>query len=338
MTVLDGFLLQIGLGGLLAAGAALAQPATPLAFEVATVRPSAPLDIAAIRAGKAHLGTRIDAARVDIGTASLFRLICTAYRLKPYQVTGPEWLKTTMYDIQAKIPEGASADKVPEMLQTLLVDRFGLKVHHDSKDQPVYALVVAKGGPKLKESPPDPSSPPPVAEAPQPAGKAKPDSMSLPTAQGDVKLTRSAEGIIIEMPGAEISGKIRASVARDGGTLPKIHLESSGTTMKTFAEMLSVGVVERPVVDKTGLTGTYDVSVDLSAEDAMNVARASVSFLPVGGGGGGDARTAPGSIASDPSGSSIFSSIQNLGLKLESRKLPLDMLVVDHLEKNPTEN
>ena len=81
------------------------------AFEVVSIKPSAPIDIAAIRAGKAHIGTRIDAARVDIGTASLYRLICTAYRLKPYQVTGPEWLKNSMFDIEAKIPEGGKVEK-----------------------------------------------------------------------------------------------------------------------------------------------------------------------------------------------------------------------------------
>jgi uncharacterized protein (TIGR03435 family) len=332
-TMIVKLLLQIGLGGLLAVSAAWAQPATPLAFEVATIKPSAPLDLRAISTGTAHIGTKIDAARVDIGTASLFRLICTAYRLKPYQVLGPEWLKSTMYDIQAKIPASTTADKVPEMLQTLLVERFGLKIHRESKDQPVYALVVAKGGPKLKESAPDPASPSPAAEALE---KAKPVSMALPTAQGDIKLTRSAEGISIEMPGAEISGKVRASVNRDStGTPLKLHLESSGTSMKSFAEMLSVGVVDRPVVDKTGLTGNYELAVDISREEAMNVVRASVSYLPIGG---DDARTSPGGAASDPSGSSIFSSIQNLGLRLEARKLPLDMLVVDHIDKSPTEN
>jgi uncharacterized protein (TIGR03435 family) len=109
---MNKFLLRMNLGLLLATSTALAQ----FAFEVATIKPSAPLDMAAMRAGTAHVGTRIDSARVDIGTASLFRLICTAYRLKPYQVTGPEWMKTTTYDIQAKIPDGGTTDRVPEML------------------------------------------------------------------------------------------------------------------------------------------------------------------------------------------------------------------------------
>jgi uncharacterized protein (TIGR03435 family) len=330
--MIDRLLLKIGLGSLLATGAAFAQAVPPPAFEVVSIKSSAPIDIAALRAGKAHIGTRIDAVRVDIGTASLYRLICAAYRLKPYQLTAPEWLKNSMFDIQAKIPEGGKVDQVPEMLQTLLAERFGLKIHHESKEQPVYALVVAKGGPKMKESAPDTS---PAADTAKPGEKVM--SMSVPTSQGEVRLTRSAEGAYIEMPGGEIGGKLRATVSQGGGLPPKIHLESSGTTMKNLAEMLSVGVLDRPVVDMTELAGKYEVAVDLSAEDAMNVARASVTFLPPGGGGVGDGRNAAGGT-SDPSGASIYSSLKDLGLKLEARKLPLDMLVVDHVEKLPTAN
>jgi uncharacterized protein (TIGR03435 family) len=293
--------------------------------------------MAAMRAGKAHIGTKIDAARVDIGSASLFRLICTAYRIKPYQLTGPDWLKTTMYDIQAKIPDGVSTEKVPEMLQTLLAERFALKFHTDAKDQSVYALVIAKGGPKLKESGTDPSTPQ-NDNVPAPTEKTPPLTMSMPTAQGDVKLTRTKDGASLEMPGGEITGKIRATMNGGAGAPPRIHLESSATTMKTFAELLSVGVVDRPVVDKTGLTGKYDVAVDLSPEDAMNVARASVNFGPAQPAGGGDAGRNRDGFASDPSGSSVLSSIQNLGLKLESRKLPVDMLIVDRMEKTPSAN
>ena len=117
--MINKLLLRASLSLLLSTGAIFAQsPPAPLAFEVATIKPSAPLDQAAMRAGTAHIGTRIDASRVDIGTATLFRLLCTAYRLRPYQLTGPDWLKTTVFDIQAKIPVGVSSDKVPEMLQT----------------------------------------------------------------------------------------------------------------------------------------------------------------------------------------------------------------------------
>ena len=208
--MIDRHLPLLCLSLLLAAGSAAAQPtAAPLAFEVATVKPSAPFDVAKARVGQAHIGTRIDASHVDIGTATLFRLICTAYRVRPYQVSGPDWLKTTTYDIQAKIPDGAPADKVPEMLQTLLAERFGLKLHPEKKDQSVYALVIGPGGAsgiKMKESAPEPPPPPPAPDAP------KPQEMSVPTVQGDVKMVLAEKGINIEMPGGEIPGKIRVGV------------------------------------------------------------------------------------------------------------------------------
>src|ERR1700737_3541152 len=101
-------------------------------------------------------------------------------------------------------------------------------MRQDNKEQPVYALVVAKGGAKLKESAAEPAAAA-SDDAPKAAEKAVPTTMSLPTAPGDVKLTRTGQGMSVEMPGGEISGKIRLTVS--GGTPPKLHLESSGTTM-----------------------------------------------------------------------------------------------------------
>ena len=184
----------------------------------------------------------------------------------------------------------------------------------------------------MKESAPEP---PPL---PPPPGAPPLQLMSAPTLQGDVKLTRSDKGIGIEMPGGEIPGKIRATpIQGTPGQPMRIHLESSGTTMQAFAAMLSVGVVDRPVIDKTELTGAYEVAVDLSEDDAMNVARSAVMNGPMGAvmNGGADG---PRRGLSDPSGSAIMKSIQNLGLKLDPRKLPLDMVVIDHIEKTPTAN
>ena len=160
--------------------------------------------------------------------------------------------------------------------------------------------------------------------------------LSAPTTQGDVKLTRSAMGISLEMPGGEIPGKIRV-IPNQGtpGQPMRIHLESSGTTMKAFAEMLSVGVVDRPVVDKTELTGAYEVAVDLSEDEAMSVAKAAVMNGPMGAvmnAGEGNRGS------SDPSGSSLVKSVQSLGLKLDARRLPIDTLVIHHAEKAPTAN
>lgn len=304
-------------------------PARP-AFEVATIRP-VEVSPQTLRPG-GQFGMRVDAQRVDIRMMPLLTLICDAYQLRPYQVSAPDWLKNTLFDIQGTIPKGGSPDQLPEMLQSLLEQRFGLKTHHESKDQSVYALVVAKDGPKMTQSEPDTREIPPG-----PDGKAAP-SMSVPTLQGEVKITKGPQGIVLEMPGKEITGKIRATPTQAKGSEPRrLHLESSGLTMKAFSELLSVGVLDKPVVDMTNLKGGYEVAVDLSEFEAMGVVRTSMSFLPIGGPGeGGGERGA--AVASDPSGSALRASITKLGLALDARKLPLDLLVVDHIEKMPTEN
>ena len=154
----NGLLISAGL--VLAAGAALAQtPAPGPAFEVASVKPAAPLDRGQMLSGQMHVGMKIDAARVDIGGMSLADLIRVAYRVKPYQVSGPDWMASERFDVLAKLPEGASREQVPEMLQALLAERFKLTVHRESKEHAVYALVVGKNGPKLKESAPDADAP-----------------------------------------------------------------------------------------------------------------------------------------------------------------------------------
>jgi uncharacterized protein (TIGR03435 family) len=75
--------------------------------------------------------------------------------VKAFQVSGPEWLSEAKWDILAKLPNGAAANQIPQKLQVLLAERFGLKIHHEKRDRPVYWLVIAAGGGKLK-----PSSPP----------------------------------------------------------------------------------------------------------------------------------------------------------------------------------
>src|SRR5215467_6333870 len=120
--------VEIALGLTVAAAAAFGQtPAAKLAFEVASIKPAAPLDPAKIKAGQAHVGMKIDAARVDIGFLSTADLIRVAYKLKSYQLTAPDWMNgmaAQRWDIMAKMPPGANKDQVPEMIQALLADRF----------------------------------------------------------------------------------------------------------------------------------------------------------------------------------------------------------------------
>jgi uncharacterized protein (TIGR03435 family) len=116
-----------------------------------------------------------------------------------------------------------------------------------------------------------------------------------------------------------------------------MHMATSKVTLAAFAEMLS-RFVDRPVIDMTDLKGNYDVALDLSMDDMRNVAQKAGMAIPGGPAGGGASTASPADSAADPSASSIFNSVQALGLKLEPRKSAVDTIVVDRLEKSPTEN
>lgn len=311
----NGLLWRIGAGLVLAAGAALGQaPGPGPAFEVASVKPAAPLDRSQMRSGQMHVGMKVDAARVDIGSMSLADLIRVAYRVKAYQVSGPDWMASERFDVLAKLPEGASREQVPEMLQALLAERFKLTVHLEGKEHAVYALVVGKNGPKLKESAPD-------ADAPAGVG----------SAALDVSVSGRGENTQVSISGGPI-GTAHMSMGPNG----TMRLEAPKMNMAALADTLS-RFFDRPVVDLTELKGSYQVALDLSMEDLRNAARTMGIMGPGMGAGRGGAQP-PADAASDPAGLSIFAAVQQLGLKLEPRKVGIDLVVVDHLEKTPTEN
>jgi uncharacterized protein (TIGR03435 family) len=324
---------------LFAAGTLFGQaPAAAPAFEVASIKPAGPLDPAKIMSGKMHIGLNVDGARIDIGNLSLKDLLCYAYNLKPYQVTGPDWMSAERFDVLAKLPEGASKDQAPEMLQALLVERFKLTVHRDSKEQAVYALVVGKNGPKLKESPPDADAPSGGDAAP-PAGAGPNAGFGAGPGAGQIRMNKDGKGMTVS---AGPMGAMKMSMGQDG-----MHLEIGKATMAMFAEMLA-RFVDRPVVDMTELKGTYQVALDLSMADMMNAAKTAGVMIPggmpgagPGGGPGGAGQSGPGqaiAAGSDPAPSAVFTNVQQLGLKLEPRKTPVSTLVIDHAEKMPTEN
>ena len=271
-------------------------------FEVATIKPSAPTAM-----GQVGLGLHIDGAQVSVRQFSLRDEIAIAFNLKQYQISGPDWLATEKFDIVAKLPDGAPRDRVRPMLQALLTDRFQMKTHHETKDFSVYAVVVAKGGLKMKEVPPDPQSEP---------------------ADGEKKGERPAVNV-------EVSGGRGGVVANYGNgslfTLGDNRIDAKKMQMNYVADMLA-RFEDRPVLDMTELTGKYDFTLTFSEEDyrAMMI-RAAISSgmaLP------------PEAIQAmeRASGDSMFSALQSVGLKLESRKAPLDILVIEHAEKMPTEN
>jgi uncharacterized protein (TIGR03435 family) len=111
-----------------------------------------------------------------------------------------------------------------------------------------------------------------------------------------------------------------------------MRLEITGATMAEMAEGLTP-LADHPIVDMTGLTGKYSMTLDISMQDLMNAARAAGAAVPAAS----PDPSHPADAASDPGGS-IFTAVQSLGLKLESRKSPMTFIVVDHVEKMPTEN
>jgi uncharacterized protein (TIGR03435 family) len=207
----------------------------------------------------------ISGPKVTIEAYGLTGLIMDAYHLNGrYQISGgPDWMDSDSerFDIVANAPgEGTpTGNDVRLMLQTLLTDRFQLKVHREMKERPVYALVVAKNGPKLKQSAPDEES-----------------SMTV------------------------------------GGNRT-FHVTMAKATMEQFAIQLSNSGLDRPVLDKTGLAGHYDITLNWTPEFA-------------------------GPPALDSNGVNVFTAVQEqLGLKLEPQKAPVELLVIDHAEK-PSEN
>jgi len=345
MRTVRGFLFAASL--LLAAGAAFGQvvPAAPpapqptparLTFDVATVKPSPPPDMAKMQAemqaGRMpKFGPHVGASQAEYTFMSLKDLIALAYKVKAYQVTGPDWLATERFDILAKMPDGATKDDAPAMLQALLEDRFKLTVHRDTQEHPVLGLVVGKGGVKLKEST--------IAALPiDEDAPLKPGEMKMDTPDGPARMTRNPDG----SGTVNMGTKGTFTQKMDGQNL---RIEASTITMAGFADMLTQmmqigGASTRQVVDMTGLKGNYQAAVELSMADLIASARAAGVDVPgPGGPGGGVADAAAAATPSDPSGgATVYESVQRLGLKLESRKAPIEQLIVDHAEKAPTDN
>ncbi len=297
-------------------------PAAAPAFEVATIRaaPSIMELVQQIQSGKAKIGMTVDGSRVDMGFSSLADLIRIAYRVKAYQVQGPDWMAQQRFEVQAKIPEGVSEDKVPEMLQALLAERFKLTIHRDKKELPVYALIVGKNGPKMTLASEKPDAPLPDS----------PGAINIGTEKGQMKMVQDGKGGVVVQGGGQ-TGTIKTSVSNGG-----IHMEMSKVTMTSLVDTLAP-LTDRPVLDMTELKGTYQIAVDLPMEDLQIIVQrqAATLGLPIPG---PPPSANPADIASTPGGSAIFSAMEKLGLKLDARKAPVETIMVDHLEKTPTEN
>ncbi len=274
-----------GLILILAAGVASSQTSTAerQTFEVASVKP------ARSETGRFTMnggpGTS-DPGRISYANIMLRRILLNAYEVKNYQISGPEWLDTARFDITARVPDGTTMERFRAMLRNLLETRFQMKIHRESRELPIYALVAAKNGPKIK----------PSVKAP-PNGV--PGEDQLATIRGDEgkdgfpALSLRAPGLVIE--------------TKDG--LARITAKEVPLTKLT--DLLS-GQVGRPVIDTTGLPEDYSFVLYFTPE---------------------------GVNTGDHAEPSIFGALQEqLGLRLEARKGPVEMLVIDQALRIPTEN
>jgi len=238
--------------------------AQPLRFEVASVKPSDPSARGVVIQFTPGGGFRAVNARVR-------QLLEVAYEVQNFQISGgPGWIESEGFDILAKAPEGSAGGAADARLrlQALLAERFNLTIRRSAKEMGVYALVIAKSGPKLKE-----------------------------------------------FTGGEGHG-----ITADLGALT-----GEGADMPLLASVLSRRV-GRPVVDRTGLTGSYQFKLEWPADPREGMAKGGPPPAP------GDQPDA--ALPPDPSGTPIFSALQDqLGLKLEAQKGPVDILVIERVER-----
>ena len=296
-------LVLVGIGAIGVPLVVRAQAIRP-AFEVASIR-EVPSPTEDIQAGLFHVGVKIDGSRADYGFMSLAELIPYAYRVKPYQVSGPSWLGDTRWNIVAKIPNGQPVARAPEMMQTLLTERFKLALRSEKGEHAVYALVIAKGGPQLKEA-----------------------ARSEETPGGGLGIKN--EGRAMTISGAA-AGTMRLVPSPRGG----MQMEMAKVTMAAFADVLTQ-FMDRPVVDTTDLQGNYQVALDVpvQAMAGMSFAQKVAAFAGLGSFGARGAAV-PDSESVSPA---IIQAVKRLGLELQPRKAPVETLVVDRVEKTPTAN
>jgi len=216
-------------------------------FEVASIKRHSPVE------GAANVSMTRDPGRLTYTGMMVRGLIREAYGLKVYPLSaGPDALSTDRYDVIAKVSPDASKAQRMLMLQALLADRFKLAVHRETKELPIYALVVAKSKPKFRE------------------------------VQDDGSAAEAGRG--------------------DGHQIKAHHI-----SMKLLAATLQ-GYIGDTVVDATGLSGLFDLNLDFNVDESKS-----------------------------DEGPTIFEAVQRVGLRLEARKGPVEVVVIDHVEK-PSEN
>jgi uncharacterized protein (TIGR03435 family) len=253
-------------------------------FEAASVRPSTPLPVNAQPAER-RAGCTGGPGTSDPGTWSCHRILLSELILRANALgavdrdllKAPGWMDEARFEITAKVPPGTTKDQFRAMLRALLEERFHLASHHEKQEAPVYALVIAKSGSKIKEAPDKPA-----------AADNNPGPRSYPP---------DSDGYPVIPP-------------TESATFANGHrwtMHAVGESMEQFARELKFRL-DRPVVDETGLRGKYEILL----------------------------RWINGPLS--PDGPDLTEAIERqLGLKLQPKKAAIDVIVIDHADKAPTE-
>jgi bla regulator protein blaR1 len=254
-------------------------------FEVASVKPNNSGD------GRVMLAMP-PTGRITATNIPARLLLQQAFQVQPFQIVGaPNWTASDRFDIVAKAPDGTAPELYRSMMRNLLADRFKLKAHMETREMPLYALVLARADGKLGPS----------------LKSAKTDCEAI--ARG----RRGGPPPAPPQPGEPI----------DCGFIVGIgNMNAGGMQMADLARSLS-GFVNRFVIDRTGLSGRYDFQLTYTPE-GRGLPGLPPGAPPVG-------IEAP---AADPNGASLFTALQEqLGLKLDSQKGPVEVLVIDNIEQ-----
>jgi len=228
-----------------------------------------------------------------------FKDVKLAYQKGPDLAGAPDWVRTQPYDIEARAQGNPTKDQMRLMVLSLLADRFKLAVHYEKRPLPVYALVLSKAG---KAGP-----------------QIKPDDEPCSTTPNEIRTLNTAPGLPppAERPATapQIPCGVLIPTPASGPGL--FHVAGRRVTLAFLAEMASSPItgIDRPIIDRTGLAGTYDISFEFAPR--LN-GPPPPGFTP----------------ARDDSGPTFTEALQDqLGLKLTPQTGPVDVLVIDHVEK-----
>lgn len=242
-------------------------------------------------------GVHITKQQVRFAYLSLRDYLSIAFSLPVHQISAPEWINSARFDVAATMPDGATPEDFPKMMEALLRDRFKLQAHRESRESPVLALEVGRNGTTLVAIPDDTPK------------------------DGPVSVTSSGgpEGV-----SADLGNGSSFTLTNTGFEFKKVTMQSLADTLGRF--------MKYPVLDRTKLEGRYDVRFNIAPEDYMplmirSAVNAGITLPPQAL-----------QLLDAPSLGSVENGLRSLGLSLEERRAPLDHLVVDSIERTPTEN